>query len=250
MGFLNDVLVWLNDPLNWQGRRGIVNRLLEHLQYSVAALLAACLLALPVAIWLGHRRRFGTLAVNVSNVGRAIPSVAFIFTFSAIIGIAVLPVIGPVATFVALVALAIPPLVTNAYVGMAEVPDDIRDAAKGMGMSEGQVLRQVEFPVALPLIMAGVRTAAVQVVATATIAAFVGAGGLGRYIVDGYAVRDYVQVFAGALLVALLSIATELVMSLLQRALTPKGLRGGQLATVADVSVVAGRVADDAGAPA
>jgi osmoprotectant transport system permease protein len=249
MGFLQDVFVWLNDPLNWQGRRGILNRLLEHLQYSAAALVAACLLALPVAIWVGHKRRFGALAVNVSNVGRAIPSVAFIFTFSAIIGIAVLPVLGPIATFVALVALAIPPLVTNAYVGMAEVPDDVRDSAKGMGMSGGQVLRRVEFPIAVPLIMAGVRTAAVQVVATATIAAFVGAGGLGRYIVDGYAVRDYVVVFAGALLVAVLSIATEVGMALLQRVLTPKGLRGEGIET-ADVTVVAGHGTDEAGVPA
>jgi osmoprotectant transport system permease protein len=249
MNFLNDVFVWLNDPLNWQGRRGIATRVLEHLQYSAAALVAACVIALPAAIWLGHKRRFGTLAVNVSNVGRAIPSVAFIFTFSAIIGITVLPVLGPVATFVALVALAIPPLVTNAYVAVAEVPDDIRDSARGMGMSDGQVLWRVELPIAMPLLMAGVRTAAVQVVSTATIAAFVGAGGLGRYIVDGYAVRDYVQVFAGALLVAVLSILTEFGMGLLQRVLTPKGLRGGELERV-DVSVVAGHGADEAGAAA
>jgi osmoprotectant transport system permease protein len=237
MEFLGDVIEWLNDPDNWQGRRGIVTRLLEHLQYSLAALVVACLVALPVAVWLGHKRRFGTIAVNVSNVGRAIPSVAFVFIASAIIGIATWPVIGPIATFVALLALAIPPLVTNAYVGVAEVPDDIRDSARGMGMSSTQALWQVELPMAMPLIMAGVRTAAVQVVATATIAAFVGAGGLGRFIVDGYAVQDYVQVFAGALLVAGLSILTELGLGVGQRVLTPRGLRGRELEIV-DVSVL------------
>jgi osmoprotectant transport system permease protein len=237
MDFLGDVFTWLNDSDNWQGSRGIPTRLFEHLQYSLAALAAAGIVALPLAIWLGHKRRFGTVAVNVSNVGRAIPSVAFIFVFTAMIGITKWPVIGPIATFVALLALAIPPLVTNAYVGMAEVPEDIRDAARGMGMSSWQALRRVELPMAVPLIMAGVRTAAVNVVATATIAAFVGAGGLGRFIVDGYAVQDYVEVFAGALLVAILSILTEVGLGIGQRFLTPRGLRGGELETV-DVSVL------------
>jgi osmoprotectant transport system permease protein len=237
MDFLGDVFEWLNDPDNWEGSRGIITRVQEHLQYSLAALVVACLVALPLAVWLGHKRRFGTIAVNVSNVGRAIPSVAFVFIASAIIGIATWPVIGPIATFVALLALAIPPLVTNAYVGVAEVPDEIRDAAQGMGMSSAQALVRVELPMAMPLIMAGVRTAAVQVVATATIAAFVGAGGLGRFIVDGYAVQDYVQVFAGALLVAWLSIVTEVALGVGQRVLTPRGLRGGELEIV-DVSVL------------
>ncbi|MGH9245537.1 MAG: ABC transporter permease [Acidimicrobiales bacterium] len=238
MDFLNDVLVWLNDPGNWRGSRGIIARLLEHLQYSATALVVACLLALPVATWLGHKRRFGAVAVNVANAGRAIPSVAFIFLAAIIFGISQIPVAGPIASFIALSALAIPPLVTNAYVAVAEVGDDVRDAAKGMGLSEWQVLSRVELPLAMPLIMAGVRTAAVQVVATASIVAVVGAGGLGRFIIDGYAVQDDVRVFAGALLVALLSLATEIVFAVLQRALTPKGLRAKEPVTAAVVPAV------------
>lgn len=235
MDFLSDVVVWLNDPANWQGRRGIITRLLEHIQYSATALVVAAVLALPLAIWLGHKRRFGTIAVNISNAGRAIPSVAFIFLAATVFGISQIPGVGPVATFIALTALAIPPLVTNAYVGMAEVPDEIRDSARGMGMSGWQSLGRVELPIAMPLIMAGVRTAAVQVVATASIVAVVGAGGLGRFIIDGRAVQDNVRVFAGALLVALLSLATEIAFAVLQRALTPKALRG----TERDAPVIA-----------
>jgi osmoprotectant transport system permease protein len=149
------------------------------------------------------------------------------------------PVIMTTTTFLALIALAIPPLVTNAYVGMAEVPADVRDAARGMGQSDRQVLFGVELPLAVPLIMAGVRTSAVQVVATATIAAVVGGGGLGRYIIDGFAVQDNVRVVAGALLVAVLSLATEVGLSGVQRLVTPAGLRAGRRTPkIADVSPV------------
>jgi osmoprotectant transport system permease protein len=229
MGLLNDVLVWFNDPAHWRGERGIPNRLFEHVQYSLVATVAAVLIAVPPAVWLGHKRRFGSLAVNVSNVGRAIPSFAILVVGTQIFGLVELPIIGSFTTFIALVALAVPPLVTNSYVAVAEVDDEIRDAARGMGLDDGQVLRRVELPVAVPLLMAGVRTAAVQVVATATIAAFVGAGGLGRFIIDGRAAptpaQQNVQILAGALLVAMLSLLTELTLGLVQRAITPKGLR-------------------------
>jgi osmoprotectant transport system permease protein len=176
-------------------------------------------------VWLGHLRRFGTVAVNVSNVGRAIPSFAILVLGTQQFGLLELPIIGSFTTFVALVALAVPPLVTNSYVAVAEVPDEVRDSARGMGMSETQMLRKVELPMAVPLLMAGVRTASVQVVATATIAAFVGAGGLGRYIIDGRAIFDNTQIFAGAALVALLSLATEVALGGAQRWLTPRGMR-------------------------
>ena len=129
-----------------------------------------------------------------------------------------------VPAFLVLVALAIPPMVTNTYVGVAQVDDEARDAARGMGMSGGQLLRRVELPLALPLIMAGIRTSAVAVVATATLAAFVGWGGLGRYIIDGFAVQDDVKLFAGALLVALLAIAVELTLAVVQRHFVSEGL--------------------------
>jgi osmoprotectant transport system permease protein len=246
--FISDVFTWLNDPLNWTGPRGIINRLLEHLQISAIAVLAAAVLALPISVWLGHKRVLGTVAVNVANVGRAIPSVAFVFGAAAIVGIQQLPGVGPVAAFVALVALAVPPMVTNAYVAVADVPFEIRDSARGMGLSDGQVLWRIELPLALPLIMAGVRTGAVQVVATATIVAFVGAGGLGRFIVDGFAVRNFVEVFAGAVLVALLSLATEVGLGVVQRLLTPRGLRRGAEETI--VQSVAPGLAAGAEGPA
>jgi osmoprotectant transport system permease protein len=225
MGFLLEVVDWFRDLAHWRGTNGIPNRLVEHLTMSFSALLAAVAVALPVAVWLGHKRRFGALAINVSNVGRALPSFAILVVLSLMLGTADRPLIGNVPTFVALVALAIPPIVTNAYVGVAEVPDEIRDSAKGMGLSDVQSLRRIELPMAVPLIMAGVRTSAVQVVATAALAAVVSTGGFGRYIFDGFAVRDNVRIFAGGVLVALLAFLTEVSLSLLQSRITPAGVR-------------------------
>lgn len=239
MNLLGEVVEWFADPDSWQGRRGIIHQLYEHVRMSGIAVLAACLIALPPSVWLGHRRRFGTAAVNVSNAGRAIPSFALLVIGTQQLGLLEYPVVGSVTTFIALVALAIPPLVTNAYVAVAEVPDDLRDAAQGMGMTDREVLQRIELPLAAPLIMAGVRTAAVQVVATATIAAFVGADGLGRFIIDGFAVRDQTEVFAGALLVAVLSLATEAVLALVQSLVTPRGLRRSGVAAATDVSAIA-----------
>ncbi len=240
MSLLGDVVSWFGDGENWRGSRGVPTRLAEHLQMSTAAVLTAMLVALPPAVWLGHRRRFGSLAVNVSNIGRAVPSFAILFVGVSWFGLRELPLIGSVTTWVALVALAVPPMVTNAYTALAGVPDELRDAARGTGMAERQALLRVELPIALPLIAAGVRTAAVQVVATATIAAVVGAGGLGRFIIDGRAVRDDARVFAGALLVAGLSLGTEAVLAVLQRLVTPRGLRvADQIASGEEAAAVA-----------
>ena len=239
MTFLGEVIDWFTDESNWTGRRGVLHQLFEHVRMVGVAAVAACLLALPIAVWLGHKRRFGTIAVNVSNVGRAIPSFAILVIGTQQFGLLEYPVIGSFTTFLALVALAVPPLVTNAYVAVAEVPDDLRDAARGMGMSELEILRRVELPVAAPLLMAGVRTATVQVVATATIAAFVGAGGLGRFIIDGRAVNDQAEIFAGALLVALLSIVTEGGLALVQSLVTPRGLRLAEVPTGAEAAALA-----------
>jgi osmoprotectant transport system permease protein len=230
MNFLRDVSHWFNDPAHWKGERGVPNRLFEHVQYSGVAIAVAVLLAVPLAVWLGHRRQFGTVAMNVSNIGRAIPSFAILVLGTQQFGLLEYPVIGSFTTFIALVALAVPPLVTNSYVAVAEVSDDVRDAARGMGMSEGEILRRVELPMAAPLLMAGVRTAATAVVATATIAAFTGAGGLGRFIIDGRATFVNEEIFAGALLVAALSLVTELGLGAAQRWLTPRGLRAELMA--------------------
>jgi osmoprotectant transport system permease protein len=217
--FLGQVVHWFTNPAHWHGANGIPTRLEEHVGMSLVAILGAMLIALPIGIALGHTGRGGLLAINVSNVGRAIPSFALLVLLLLVLGLGAAP------AFIALVALAIPPMVTNAYAGMRGVDRGLVDAARGLGMRERQVLLEVELPNAVSVIMAGVRTAGVQVVATATLAALVAWGGLGRYIVDGLAQLDYVQVFAGAVLVALLAGATELVLALLQRAVTPAGLR-------------------------
>jgi osmoprotectant transport system permease protein len=219
VSFIGQVLQWFLDGSHWQGDFGIPNRLFEHVSMSVESLAAAALIALPIGVTLGHVGRGGNLAINVSNVGRAVPSFALLVIAVQLVGIGFWP------AFIALVALGIPPIVTNSYIGMREVDADVREAAKGMGMRDRAVLWQIELPIAAPLIMAGVRTSAVNIVATATLAALVAWGGLGRFIVDGLAQRDTVQLFSGALLVALLSIAVELSLSGLQRITTPIGLR-------------------------
>ena len=221
MNFLGQVVRWFLDGNHWQGDFGIPNRLLEHLSMSAASLAAAAIIALPIGVALGHFGRGGNVAINVSNVGRAIPSFALLVLAVQLVGIGALP------AFIALVALGIPPMVTNSYVGMREVDADVREAAKGMGMRQRAILLRVELPIAIPLIMAGIRTSAVNIVATATLAALVAWGGLGRFIIDGFSQRDTVQIFAGAVLVALLSIGVELGLSAAQRLTIPRGLRQG-----------------------
>ncbi|MBW3627261.1 MAG: ABC transporter permease subunit [Actinobacteria bacterium] len=179
----------------------------------------AMAMALPLGLTLGHLGRGGVVAVNVSNVGRALPS------FAVLVIALQLSSIGTTPTLVALTLLAIPPMVTNSYVGIREVDAETREAARAMGMTGRQVFLGVELPVAVPLVMAGVRTAAVQVVATATLAALVGYGGLGALILLGLRTGDNVDVFAGAVAVAVLALATELGLALVQRALTPQALR-------------------------
>src|SRR5437899_6683986 len=207
MSTLGRVLQWFADPAHWSGSDGIPTRLVQHLQLSAESVLIGAVIALPVGIVLGHYGRFGNLAINVSNVGRAVPSFALLVLAFQVFGLGDLPII------ISLTALAIPPMVTNSYVAMREVDPDVKDAARGMGYRElAQVLR-VELPLAVPLLMAGIRTSAVQVVATATLAALIAGGGLGRYIVDGLATQDYVKTAAGAVLVAVLALATELALA-------------------------------------
>lgn len=218
MEFLTEVAAWFGDPLHWWGPNGVPVRLLEHLYYSGVATVVALLLALPVGVLTGHTGRGGAVAVNVANVGRALP------TFGVIILAVVLMGLGDLPIFIALVAFAIPPILTNSYAGIRAVDPDVRDAAEGMGMTGSQVLWHVELPVALPLVMAGIRTSAVQVVATATLAAYAGSGGLGRYIVNGFAVRDFPQIVAGAVLVALFAMGVELFVGRLQALVVSDGV--------------------------
>lgn len=210
---------WLIDPAHWQGIDGIPTRLEEQVHLSVESVAIGALIALPVGIVLGHYGRFGNLAINISNVGRAVPSFGILVIAFQVFGLGDVPIV------IALTALAVPPMVTNSYVALREVDPDIKDAARGMGYRELPQLFRVELPLAVPLIMAGVRTSAVQVVATATLAALIAGGGLGRYIVDGLARSDNPRTLAGALLVAALALATELLLAGLQRALVPRGIR-------------------------
>jgi len=196
----------------------------EHVQITVAATAVSAALAIAPAVWLAHRRIGGTFVVAVVNIGRAIPSFAIVVLFLPIsirlgLGIGFWP------TFLALLFLAVPPMFTNAYTGVAEVEADLVEASRGMGMTDREVLTKVEIPMASPVILAAVRVAAVQVAATATLGALVGWGGLGRFIVDGFAVQDNVTVFAGAVLVAGLAIVTEVILAAVERWIVPTTLR-------------------------
>jgi osmoprotectant transport system permease protein len=223
MGLIEGLLAWLTAPARWQGSDGIPTRVSEHLFLSALAVLAAVALALPLGMALGHLRKGGFLAMNVANVGRALPSMALLalalpVAFAFNLGLGFWP------TFLALVPLGLPPILTNTYVAVSEVDADVVDSARGMGMSEWQVLWRVELPLAAPLIVDGVRNAAVAIVATATLGALVAGGGLGRYIVDGLQRQETPRILAGAVLVALMAIVTEYGLGLVQRLVTPRGV--------------------------
>jgi len=216
MSGFSDALVYLNDPFNWTRTNGILQLLGEHVRISVVAVLAALVVALPVGVALGSSGRGSSAVVVLSNVSRAVPTLALLTLF------AVSPIgFGARATTIALAVFAVPPILTNTYVGFRGVDADVREAARGMGMSRGQVIRRVELPLALPLVMTGVRTAAVQVVATASLAALVAGGGLGRIVALGFGQQDYGQIIAGAFLIAALALLTELLLVVLSWAITP-----------------------------
>ncbi|UPZ34008.1 ABC transporter permease [Streptomyces sp. LRE541] len=221
MNTLTDAWNWLTDSAHWAGDDGVWHRLGQHLVLTVVCLVISCLIALPVALVLGHLGRGGALAVNISNVGRAVP------TFAVLVLLLLTPIgdRGEGPTVVALVLFAVPPLLTNAYVGMREVDRDVVRAARGMGMTGRQLLWRVEAPLAMPMILGGVRLAAVQLVATATIAALAGGGGLGRIITAGFNLASTPQVVAGAVLVAVFALLVEAVFEAAERLLPRRGTR-------------------------
>ncbi len=223
-----DFLTWMLDAANWSGPDGIPARLLEHLEISGSAVLVALLVGLPIGLYIGHTGRGATAAINIANIGRAIPSYALMgmilpisLAWSPDLGLYVIP------TFLAMTALAIPPILIGAYAGLREVDRDLLEAARGMGLRERQVVRQIEIPLAAPVIVGGLRTATLQVIATATIGAILGGPGLGRYIWDGLLNQAYPKVVTGALLVATLAIGMDILLAGLQWALTPAPLRTG-----------------------
>jgi len=211
---------------NWWGRRGIAVRIEDHVRISAFATVVAAAIAIPPALWLGHVRRGGAIAGAVVNIGRAVPSfaiVALALPISLRYGFG----LGFWPTVVALVALGLPPIFTNAYAGVSGIDPAVVDAARGMGMRGPEVLWRVEVPNALPLLLAGLRISAVQIVATATLGAYVGFGGLGAFINEGFRQQDDGKLLTGAVLVAVLAIATEFLFGVGQRLLTPWTIRKG-----------------------
>lgn len=226
MNLLDETIAWLTNPIHWSGPNGIPLRLMEHLEICGLAFLIALAIALPIGLAVGHTGRGANLAVNLTNLGRAVPSLAIIGivapltqAFDPALGFTFYP------TLIGLVFLALPPILVNAYAGVAGVDRDLIEAARGMGMREAQILGRVEIPLSLPVILAGLRLAAVTIVATANLGAIFGYGGLGRYLVDGIAQNDDGQLFGGVLLAAGLTLITEGVFVALQRAAQSPGLR-------------------------
>lgn len=223
MNYLRQAFIWLNDPLNWTNPDGILVRTAEHLEISATALAIGIVLAWPVGIWLGHVGRGGPLVIAVANLTRAVPTVALLTIFPlTFIGF------GFPAIVIAMAVFAVPPLLANAYLGVQEVDPEVRDAATGMGMSGRQRVLRVELPLAVPYLATGFRTAAVQVVATTTLAAFVNGGGLGMIITRGFGLginSGADQIIAGGLIVITLCLTLDGVLAIAQRLVTPAPLR-------------------------
>jgi osmoprotectant transport system permease protein len=219
MSFLTFAFDWLKSPQQWSGPDSIPIRVLQHLGYTALSLLIAAVIALPVGLLIGHFNRGGFAAINTANVWRAIPTLGLLILMVILLGFSALTWLIP------LVVLGIPPILINTYEGIAGVDPDLKDAARGMGMTQWQVLWKVELPVAIPLIMLGLRTAAIFVVATATIAAEIGLGGLGRYIIDGLASNNYGEVAGGAAVIVVLALVIQAVFVGLRRLVVPAGLR-------------------------
>jgi osmoprotectant transport system permease protein len=223
MNPIQEALIWLNDPLNWTNPDGIIARTVEHLQISAAAVALGCAVAWPIGVWLGHTRRGGGFIVAVANLTRAMPTVALLTMFMVLAGgFGFRPIVLALAIF------AVPPLLANAYLGVREVDPEVTDAARGMGLSAAQVIRRVELPLSVPYLASGFRTAAVQVVATATLASFVNGGGLGMIISRGFGLGLAAgggQIIAGGLLVIVLCLGLEGLLALAERWVTPRNLR-------------------------
>jgi osmoprotectant transport system permease protein len=231
MELFGEGIAWLFDPANWTDERnGIFLRLWEHFSLSAVALAVALAIAIPIGLIIGHTGRGATAVIAVSNIGRAVPSLGWLgLVYAPLLVVFGRGGLGFAPSVIALILLAIPPVVTNTYAGMREVDADFVEAGRGMGMRESEIVRRVEIPLALPVILAGVRSSAVQVVATATLAPVVGGGTLGAFIVQGIDVRALDRVVGAAILVAILAILTELSFALLQRRAVSPGLRQAAL---------------------
>jgi len=217
---VGDDTPYLLDGTHWSGPQGIPHLILAHLGYTGVALLCGLVIALPVGLYIGHTGRGSFLAINAGNAGRSLPTLGLLMLMVTLMGLGFLPVL------IALTVLVVPPILTTTYAGLRNVDRSAVDAAVGMGMRPWQVLWRVEVPMALPVMLGGLRSAALQVVATATVAASVGLSGLGRLLIDGLSVNDYGRVVAGAVVVAVLAIVLDLVLGLVQRYAVSPGVSG------------------------
>jgi osmoprotectant transport system permease protein len=228
------VWIWLNDPANWQGSDGVLARLEQHIYYSVIAVVIAAAIAIPLGLLIGHTGRGVVFVAGLANAFRAIPTFGLLVLLVVLLSQHIhssgeLPYLIP--TEIVLVLLAIPPMLSNTYAGVQNVDPAVRDAASGMGMTGTQVVTKVEFPNALPLIISGMRSATLQVIATATVAAYVTLGGLGLYLVDGLSQLNdphegYPKMAAGAIVVAALAVVADLLFAAAQRLLVSRGVSG------------------------
>ena len=236
---LAEVVAWFTAADQWEGRNSIPLRLWEHVSLSAVSIVAGVAIALPVGLYIGHTGRAARTVIAIANIGRAVPSLGWLgMVYPITVALLARDGLGFWPTFIALVALAIPPIVTNAYTGVREVDADLLEAGRGMGMRESELLRRVELPIAMPVILAGVRSSAVTVVATATLSAIVGGGTLGAYVIQGLFINDLPRVVGGALMVAVLALLTEGAFAALQRAATAPALRrGGQAEATGGVGV-------------
>ncbi|WP_250030994.1 ABC transporter permease [Paractinoplanes maris] len=217
-------LSYLFDAAHWDlnASGSIPQLLLSHLWYVFLALAIGTVIALPIGLYIGHTGRGSFIAINAGNAGRSLPTLGLLMLMVTLLGLGLLPVL------IALTVLVIPPILTSAYAGLRSLDQRVVDAARGVGMRPWQVLTRVELPMALPVLMSGFRSAALQVVATATVAAAVGLGGLGRLLIDGLAVNDYSRVLAGAIVVAVLAVLLDLILALAQRWIISPGLRASR----------------------
>ncbi len=231
---MDTIVAFFTDPANWSGDTGIPNRLFEHLYISGSSVVLALLIAVPIGLYIGHTNRGSGVAINLANIGRAIPSYSMMviplpltLTLAPVLGydpgfgLTFLPI------FIAMTFLAIPPLLVSTYAGLRSVDRDLIESGRGMGLSERQILSQIEIPLASSILVGGFRTATLQVIATATIGAILGGGGLGRFIFDGLSqgVAGYPSIYSGAILVSGLAIGVDLLLAWVQRRLTPRALR-------------------------
>jgi osmoprotectant transport system permease protein len=219
MNLLLEAIAWIFDPANWTGAGSIPERIMQHLAISATVLVIASLIALPIGMFVGHTGRGKDGAVTVSGGLRALPTLGLLTLLGLSIGI------GLQAPIIALIVLALPPLLAGAYAGLESVDRRTVDAARAMGMRERQVIGKVELPLGMPIIVGGIRSATLQIVATATLAAYIADDGLGRFIFAGLKTRDYAEMLGGSILVILLALAIDGLFAIIQRLVVPAGVR-------------------------